>query len=516
MSRRIAFELLMEHVRARKNRPESDSRAVGHGDVFVALPPASGKNRPGSDFAAAAASSGAAVIVCDAADADRLSMNSDLSGVTLCAVPDTRIALGALAAAWYKTEKFRPLLVGVTGTNGKTTSTYLLEALLGAAGHKVGVLGTVNYRWPGTVRPAPLTTPGCLLIHSMLADMQGAGVDVVLMEVSSHALDQERVAGLEFDGALITNLTQDHLDYHVTMENYFQAKAKLFMGPEQGGVPKAGKVKAVNIDDQYGARLWNMIQPLPGAKVAFTLLNHDAVLERGRPTEKNAVQGHSSEGVLTGKLVSMSPAGLHLSLQYRGESWDLHSSLVGEFNAMNLMGVMAVALGLGLKPADMKTLESFYGVPGRLERIPNARGFNAFVDYAHTPDALVNAIEALRGAGFKRIITVFGCGGDRDRTKRPLMGQAVAELADVAVLTSDNPRTEDPRRIMDDVVPGLAMCRELYQYVDRRKATEKAVSLLGKDDALLVAGKGHEDYQILGTEKIHYSDQEVLRELLGE
>jgi UDP-N-acetylmuramoyl-L-alanyl-D-glutamate--2,6-diaminopimelate ligase len=327
----------------------------------------------------------------------------------------------------------------------------------------------------------------------MLAEMDKAGVSDVFMEVSSHAIDQQRVAGIAFSAALLTNLTQDHLDYHQDMESYFAVKARLFQAPEAGGLPLAGKVRVVNADDPYCRRL------LSGEAIGFGLAEPPEDLERR----------------LVGRVDSLSPSGMRLSMSFEGKSWELSSPLVGNFNAMNLLGVQAMALGLGLSAADFGALSAFSGVPGRLERIANGQGLNVFVDYAHTPDALANVLTALRAAGFARIVAVFGCGGNRDRAKRPLMGQAVAKFADVAVLTSDNPRFEDPEAIMADVLPGLAECKEVIVLADRRAALARAVGLAGPRDALLVAGKGHETYQQIGEVKRPFSDQETLRELLA-
>ena len=349
-------------------------------------------------------------------------------------------------------------------------------------------MGTVSYRWPGHAEAAPLTTPDALSVHAMLAAMAKAGVDVAVMEVSSHAIDQQRVCGVPFSGAAFTNLTQDHLDYHKNMESYFQVKARLFLE-----LPRPDKAMAVNADDPWGRRL---LELCPTA-LSFGL-------QKGALNKRH----------LWGELLSAGTDGCHMRMHLEGSKWELRSPLVGAFNASNLLAVQAVALEMGIEPEAFKSLESFTGVSGRLERVENPQGLNVFVDYAHTPDALENVLQALRGAGFKRVVTVFGCGGNRDRTKRPLMGEAVARWSDVAVLTSDNPRFEEPEAILQDVLPGLKSAREVVVEVDRRAATIKALKMLGKDDALLIAGKGHEDYQIIQGVKHHYSDQEVVREFL--
>jgi UDP-N-acetylmuramoyl-L-alanyl-D-glutamate--2,6-diaminopimelate ligase len=278
------------------------------------------------------------------------------------------------------------------------------------------------------------------------------------------------------------------------MEDYFEAKARLFRAPAQGGLPLADKIRVANADDLYCRRL---------------LAEQTEAIGFG--LESSSVPGSRH---LSGVVNSLTPAGLKLSMRFEGKTWELSSPLVGGFNAMNLLGAEAMALGLGVSPAELKALEGFTGVCGRLERIPNNKGLNVFVDYAHTPDALIKAISALRDAGFARIVTVFGCGGNRDRTKRPLMGQAVARLADVAVLTSDNPRFEDPQAIIDDVLPGLADCREYLTQPDRRAALGQALKIIGPEDALLVAGKGHETYQIFADTIIDFDDAEIAREIL--
>lgn len=478
------FGQLLAEVRAGKREVRSDSRQVKPGDIFVAVP---GVSEDGARFIPQAVAAGASVVVCQSGVFDAPSMGGESSCLFL-AHEDPREALWRLAEARWRSHELPLRVVGITGTNGKTTTAALLEHLFTKAGKSVGVLGTISYRWPGHSEAAPLTTPDPLSLHAMLAQMAKAGVELVFMEVSSHALAQQRVSGVPFAGAVFSNLTQDHLDFHADMESYFKAKAKLFLE-----LPLADKIMAINADDAWGRRL---LELCPGA-LPFGL---------GRSAYERRY--------LWGELLSSGTGGTHLRLNLGQEQWELRSPLVGAFNAANLLAAQALALELGLEPQDLSALESFTGVCGRLERVDNPQGLHVFVDYAHTPDALVNALAALRGAGFARIITVFGCGGNRDRTKRPLMGEAVAQHADIAVLTSDNPRNEEPEAILADVLPGLAQARKVVVEPDRRAATAKALALLGKEDALLIAGKGHEDYQIIRGVKHHYSDQEVVRELL--
>lgn len=477
------FAELLAEARAGAREVRADSRTVTPGDIFVAVP---GASEDGGRYIPEAVAAGAGIVVCRPG-AERAAE----AGGARCRFishEDPREALWRLAEARFGTQSLPLRVVGITGTNGKTTTAALLEHLFTEAGHRVGVLGTVTYRWPGHSEPAPLTTPDPLSLHAMLARMAEAGVDIAFMEVSSHALAQQRVSGVNFAGAVFTNLTQDHLDFHPDMESYFKAKARLFLE-----LPRADKATAINADDPWGRRLLELCP----AALSFGL-------GRGAPGRRH----------LWGEILSSGTAGVHLRMRLGDAEWELRSPLVGAFNAANLLAAQALALELGLEPSALQALASFTGVCGRLERVENPRGLHVFVDYAHTPDALVNVLTALRGAGFSRIVTVFGCGGNRDRTKRPLMGEAVARHADVAVLTSDNPRNEDPGTILEDVLPGLATAREVVVEADRRAATARALAMLGPEDALLIAGKGHEDYQIIRGVKHHYSDQEVVRELL--
>lgn len=481
---KMKIETLLENCRQGKTQPRSDSRKVQNGDAFVALP---GTHADGVNFIADAAQRGASFIVCAYQNASLAEDAAPNAGIV--AVDDPRDALWRLAQARWHTYDSPLKVIGVTGTNGKTTCAWLLEHYLKAHGHKTGLLGTINYRWPGHDQPAPLTTPDPLELHPMLAQMRDSGVDTVVMEVSSHALVQRRVSGINFAGAIFTNLTQDHLDFHREMENYFRVKAELFFN-----LPLASKSMSINGDDRYGRRL---LELAPGA-LSYGL--HKAPSYRRH---------------LRGEQVLLTPDGMKIKMHFGGKQWELQTHLIGAFNALNLLAVQALALNMGASPEDLKCLESFKGVPGRLERVENSRGLHIFVDYAHTPDALSSVLKALRGAGFKRIVTVFGCGGNRDRDKRPLMGKAVADNSDVAILTSDNPRNEAPEAIMRDVKPGLAKSRHALFEVDRRAATQRGIQMLGPDDVLLIAGKGHENYQIIHEERHHYSDQEVVRELLG-
>ncbi|MGB5134401.1 MAG: UDP-N-acetylmuramoyl-L-alanyl-D-glutamate--2,6-diaminopimelate ligase, partial [Prochlorococcaceae cyanobacterium] len=401
---------------------------------------------------------------------------------------------GLLAAAFWGQPSSRMRLIGVTGTNGKTTTTHLIEHLALAAGWPAALFGTLVNRWAGTSVTAQHTTAFADLLQLQLAQAAESGVSVAAMEVSSHALHQQRVAGCRFAGAVFTNLTQDHLDYHPSMEAYFEAKALLFAEPL---LPADGQPRAVvNCDDPWGARLAEVLGPAcwrSSLEDSHADLYIDA-LEM------------DSEGV-SGRL--RTPLG----------EGPFRSPLVGRFNLMNLLQAVGALQQQGLPLADLlEGLASFRGVPGRMERVV-AGGVRAgrpsvLVDYAHTPDGLENALRACRPFTSGRLICVFGCGGDRDRSKRPQMGAIAARLADRVVVTSDNPRTENPQRILDDVLAGIPDGTVLQVDVDRAAAIASAIASAGADDLVLIAGKGHEDYQILGTTKVHFDDREEAEKAL--
>lgn len=462
------------------------SGEVRPGDVFVVMPSLRG-SKDGTQFIPQALEAGAAYLVMqeDAPVPDGID-------IPVIPVPDPRQALGELAAAHFRTQSLPFKLIGVTGTNGKTSICAMLEHLFARMGKPTGMLGTIRQRWPGVDRPAALTTSGCWELHAMMAAMRDAGTQVACMEVSSHALDQQRVAGLSFDGAILTNITQDHLDYHTDMEDYARAKFRLFLQ-----YTAQDKAIAINADDIYGARLLSLMEH----GVGFGLHPVDTVRE---------------DRFLNGVILEHGIDGMTLECRYQGDVWRLSSPLVGEYNASNLLAVMAMGLQLGCGVQDLQALETFTGVAGRLERVPNAKGRHVFVDYAHTPDALENVLKNLDLLRRGRLITVFGCGGDRDKSKRPLMGRAACRYSEIAVLTSDNPRTEDPEAIMADVEPGLVGCRHVMRIADRREAIAAALQAMDASDICVIAGKGHEDYQIIGTTKYPFSDQAVVRDVLGD
>jgi UDP-N-acetylmuramoyl-L-alanyl-D-glutamate--2,6-diaminopimelate ligase len=454
---------------------EDDSREAGPGALFVAVP---GTKADGAAFAAEAVRRGAAAVVAE--------RPLDLA-VPVVVVPDARAAAAALAAAFHGRPALALDLVGVTGTNGKTTTAYLLHAVLEAAGRRAGLLGTVEYRVGARRLPAENTTPGAVRLQRLLAGMRDAGCAAAAMEVSSHALHQGRVAGLPFRAAVFTNLTGDHLDYHGSMEAYRDAKGLLFesLAPDAFACLHA----ADPVSGHYAARTRARVLRfglVPGAEV----------------TLRDAVAG---------------PDGIEGTLVVPGGSAPLRSPLLGRHNIENLLSAAAGAFALGL-PAEVLApgLGSLRGVPGRLERVDDgSAGFRVLVDYAHTEDALRRVLGFLRPLTPGRILAVAGCGGDRDRTKRPRMGRALAELADLAILTSDNPRSEDPLAILAAMRAGVPPGIEVREIPDRREAIACAVRLARPGDTVLVAGKGHETVQILRHGTVPFDDREAAREALG-
>jgi UDP-N-acetylmuramoyl-L-alanyl-D-glutamate--2,6-diaminopimelate ligase len=460
-----------------------DSRRVMAGGCFVAV---RGLHVDGHRFIPQAVERGARAIVAEPPD--------PLPGreVGRILVPDTRWALPRLADAYFGHPSQALTVVGVTGTNGKTTTTYLVEALLRARGLETGVIGTIRYVIRGQAREASQTTPDALELQALLAEMVAAGVGGVAMEVSSHALEQRRVDGVAFDVAIFTNLTQDHLDFHGTMERYAEAKRRLFSELLHAG-GKPGATAVLNADDPVGAR-W--AAELPGRVLTFGLGPGRAV--RARRHES------SLDGVT---LEAETPAG----------PVRLASPLIGEHNVMNLLGAVATGIALGLAPEAIATaLAGVTAVPGRFERVDAGQDFLVVVDYAHTPDALRRVLETARRLTPGRLGVVFGAGGDRDRGKRPLMGRIAAELADRAWLTSDNPRTEDPAAIIREIAAGVVPPPPggYTTDPDRREAIREALSWGRAGDTVVIAGKGHETYQIIAGHSLPFDDRLVAHEIL--
>ena len=460
-----------------------DSRQAGPGWLFVAI---QGEKLDGNRFVADVARRGAVGVVSE------FERPADFNAGWI-RVHEARKAL-ALAAAEVHGHPSRELkLVGVTGTNGKTTTAYLVASVAEAAGVTTALVSTVEYRVAGERSPALHTTPEASDVERLLRRAVEAGCSVAVMEASSQALDLHRCDALRFEVAAFTNLTRDHLDYHGTMEAYFDAKRKLFDG-SLGEPPRAA---VVNVDDEYGARLYEELRAAGRHVLRYAL------------DKESEVTAHSIESSL---------GGTRLTLKTPEGEREILSPLVGRPHVYNILtaGASAHALGLGLEETAV-ALAKCGGAPGRFERVAHAGDFAVVVDYAHTDDALRNVLRTAREVSRGRVITVFGCGGDRDRTKRAPMGEAAASLSDVVIATSDNPRTEDPEDILRDVEEGLKSSGRPYlKIVDRREAIRRAVTEARAGDIVVIAGKGHEDYQIIGTERRHFDDREVAREALEE
>jgi UDP-N-acetylmuramoyl-L-alanyl-D-glutamate--2,6-diaminopimelate ligase len=474
-----------------------DSRVVQPGALFFALP---GTKNDGSHFIDQALARGAAAVV--------VPPGTTVSNrVTAIISATPRLLLGLVADHFYHRPSARLTLVGVTGTSGKTTTTYVLEAIWQAMGWSVGVIGTVNYRYCGRTLPAPFTTPEAVELQELLGTMAAARVTHVVMEVSSHALAQERVRGCCWDGALFTNLGRDHLDFHKDLDDYFAAKARLFFqGLAESDKPH--RFVAINIDDPWGAKL--LAQSLPGRIFTY---------------------GLQPQATVSARAVEKSFHGLRGVLRLGKEEVEFSSALLGEPHLYNILAATTVAYAMGLPPEMIvEGIARCSGVPGRLEAITMGQPFGVLVDYAHKPDALEKTLRSVRQLTQRRLITVFGCGGDRDRGKRPLMGEVAGRLSDVVILTSDNPRTEDPWRIIAEAEPGLIqagaekinhsaaignLCQGYIVLVDRREAIRAALGGARPGDVVVIAGKGHEDYQIIGATKYHFDDREEVRNCLG-
>lgn len=508
-------EIRISRVNGRKARRQGDvvrflkpdpdiaslhSRAqnVKPGGLFVAI---QGFAADGHDYIDQALENGAAAVVVQ--NPVRLS-----SGVPSIEVEDTRKALAALAASFYGHPSEKLVVVGITGTNGKTTTSYLIERIFLHAGCAPGVIGTVNYRYAGKTYANPVTTPESLDLQRILDRMLAAGVTHVILEVSSHALDLHRVDGCWMDVGVFTNLSQDHLDYHKDMERYWRCKKTLFTDILRSGPKKKRAAAVINRNDPKGEELVR----IAGLKKITVGDAHD-----------NTVRSDISEQDLSGIAGRIdTPAG----------SFDFRSSLVGRYNCENILCAAGVAVALDMSPAAIKAgIENTAVIPGRLEPIPNQGRRFVYVDYAHTPEALRNVLAALSAIAGRRVLCVFGCGGDRDRGKRPQMGKIAAQMCDLAVVTSDNPRSEPPLVIIDEILVGTRqICRREYKAAelgngtpekgytvepDRRKAILLAIAASRPGDTVLIAGKGHETYQILGDKTIAFDDRSVAAQALA-
>jgi UDP-N-acetylmuramoyl-L-alanyl-D-glutamate--2,6-diaminopimelate ligase len=483
------FDELLKLIRS-GNSPRlcDDSRIIKPGDIFVAV---KGPDVDGHDFIPQVLAKGAKFIVLQKKIAPKfiggLRESSIENQVSVVPVPDSSLALATLAQAANGDPASRLTNLAVTGTKGKTTVTFLVRSCFQAAGEKCGLIGTVIYDNCIDVSPAPLTTPDCLTIAKSQAQMLKAGAKYMVIEASSHALDQNRVAAINFKAAAFTNLTGDHLDYHKTTENYLAAKSKIFelLSPDSTAI--------LNKQSPYSEQ----IAAGTKAKILWFAVDENADL--------------------SADIHSIDDSGTAFTLRYRGQSIRIKTSLLGRFNIANHLAAAGLCLAAGL---DLKTvargLSALDAIPGRLEKVKSDAPFTVLVDFAHTDDALDNVLSTLKSLCKARLVVVFGCGGDRDKTKRPRMAKVVEKFADLAIVTSDNPRTENPHDIISQIVAGFKDpgSPKIKIEPDRKKAIALAIDSAQKNDVIIIAGKGHENYQIIGKQKFPFSDQQIALDLL--
>ncbi|WP_457599832.1 UDP-N-acetylmuramoyl-L-alanyl-D-glutamate--2,6-diaminopimelate ligase [Hydrogenivirga sp.] len=462
-------EKLIDALRRAKGI-SADSRQAGEGYVFFAL---KGTRHDGHDFVGEVLKKGVLAVV--------IEKEVGVKDPRIVRVDSTREVLGEAANLFFGEPSRKLRVIGVTGTNGKTTTTYIIERILAEAGFSPGLLGTIQYRLGNRVLGSGRTTPDPITWHSSLREMLTLGATHVVAEVSSHALDQLRVWGTEFEAVIFTNLTQDHLDYHGDMESYFRAKRRLFSDYSY-------RFAVVNVDDPYGVRL---AEELGSRAVTY-----------GRKGELRILDFETGF------------EGSRIRVGFRGREYEFTSSLIGDFQAYNISAALSYALEVGIEPEAVQRALREVHVPGRLAVYRSSRGFIAVIDYAHTPDAMENVLRTLRKLSRKRLISVFGAGGNRDRGKRPLMGRAAERWSDIVVVTSDNPRDEEPEEIIEDVLKGMDKREELVVEPDRREAIRKALEMAQEGDIVAILGKGHEDYQEVKGVKYPFSDSEVVEEYI--
>jgi UDP-N-acetylmuramoyl-L-alanyl-D-glutamate--2,6-diaminopimelate ligase len=470
---------------------EYDSRKGIEGSLFAAV---EGFESDGHSFIESAVDKGCRCILISEKRSDEFARFAD-RGVVILVSNDTRRALSAVSSAFYGNPSGKLHVTGITGTNGKTSITYLLEAVYASQGISCGVIGTVNYRWKGKTLPAPNTTPESKDIQELLKTMLDDGVTHVIMEVSSHALELNRVDDIEFDSAIFTNLTVDHLDFHKTIDAYFNAKRRLFDLMEKS--PKKNRTAVVNIDDEYGRKLYS-----EKSKYSYSIKSFGTTGDG----DFKAI-GNSIDNRITG---------VRYRLSCDAASYNVELKLAGRFQVYNSLAAFASAYYSGInREAVIRGLGSLKAVPGRLQVVESKLGFYAVVDYAHTGDALLKLLQSINEMPHNRVIAVFGCGGDRDKTKRPVMGKIAFDNSDIAIVTSDNPRTEDPEQIIKDITAGMGDGDYVVE-PDRELAIALAVQKASSGDIVVLAGKGHEDYQIIGKTKRHFDDCEMAAKYMRE
>lgn len=459
----------------------TDSRRAAPGALFFALP---GTVVDGNDYTCEAVSRGAVAIISERP-------GKPMGDTAYIQVDDIQSTLAKAAQVFYHYQPDAMAITGITGTNGKTTVAFLVQHMLRELGKQTGMIGTVHYSLGQRTLPAHRTTPGSIEIYGMLEQMQQGGCDSCAMEVSSHGIDQRRIQGLEFAACAFLNLTRDHMDYHQTMEDYYRAKASLFTGVS-GHIPP---VAVVNVDDSYGRRLANELRDSESTRVITF--------------------GEGVGASLRASSLDLRDNGSFFIIEHNGEQHEVVSPLLGRYNVSNLLAAIGLVSAQGfLVDQIVSTIKHFRGVPGRMERINMGQGFNLVVDYAHTDDALANALEMLRGITPGRLIVVFGCGGDRDRMKRPLMTRVVMEKADRCIATADNPRGEELSQIFDDMRKGITDESRIQFIDDRRKAIAQAIDSAQNGDCVLIAGKGHETYQEFAHTVVPFDDRQTARDIL--
>ncbi|MCH3964192.1 MAG: UDP-N-acetylmuramoyl-L-alanyl-D-glutamate--2,6-diaminopimelate ligase [Clostridium sp.] len=450
-----------------------DSRRVKNGDLFICI---EGYKTDGHKYAGDACKNGASVVVC--------SKNIDnLPDCTVVMVGDCRKVLAAAASNYYGNPAEKIKIIGVTGTNGKTTTTFMIKSILEEAGYKVGLVGTIANYIGSKKLHSDRTTPESLELQKLFGEMVDCGVDYCVMEVSSHSLYLNRVYGVEFSQAVFTNLTRDHLDFHKTFENYYRAKLILFENTLNS---------IINIDDKYGKRVY---EDAGGSKVTY---------------------GTDTCADIRAYNLDIHSRGAGFDVTYKGKKEHINLNIPGKYNVMNALGSIGACISEGIDMDTVRSgLEKMLAVPGRCEIVTHGYnlGYEVIVDYAHTPDGLENILKTAREFTGGRLIAVYGCGGDRDNTKRPIMGEIGTKLSDFAIITSDNPRSEDPMHIIDEVVDGIK--GDNYIVIEnRREAIKTAIDMAEKGDVIVIAGKGHEDYQILKDRTIHFDEREIVREII--
>lgn len=460
-----------------------DSRKVSDGYLFFAL---DGTHTSGSKFVNDAILKGAVCIVSN--------KKIDNINCTNIIVDDISNVMSKISAKFYDYPDRKMTVIGVTGTNGKTSITYMTESIFKSLNIDIGVIGTINYRYADTIIEAPNTTPQSIDLYKMMFDMVKSNIKYLIMEVSSHSLVLGRVSGIEFDIVSFTNLTQDHLDFHKNMQSYFEAKKMLFSSLKSN-VKNSKKFAIINSDDMYGKKL--LESELYAEKISYSINDNSSQCRACDVVLNKDNSSFNLKSIFGDAAISVKHVGLH--------------------NIYNILSVLSICIVAGLKFTDVvSNIKNISGAPGRLEKVNSKADFTVIVDYAHTHDALQNVLSAIKNLQPSKIITVFGCGGNRDKTKRPLMAQTACKMSDFVFITSDNPRDENPELIAEDVENGAKLInKENYKVIiDRKQAIEEAIKMAKKGDIVLIAGKGHETYQIIGQNKIHFDDREVALEVL--